>query len=180
MRKHKRSLELHHKFLIGLVVLIIFLLIIFKPFKQTEESIDFLNQTNEVDDVLRDPPLEDSSSELVGLLCEEYYLEQGKMLSIDKHDVLVEKIGSNSVKLVVDGEQLLLADGEMVFSDSKLRVALPAGKLLYVANDHEDNAVSLLVGCKRGENPNDKYVADKGEDICEDIYETCKSSFGIE
>ncbi len=180
MRKHPESLSAGYKLLFFVVLFLILVLIIFRPFHQEELLSENLSiQTNSSETTLQEESLV-STSDLKNGLCEVYYLEQKDSLQLDKHDILVDKIGSTSVRVIVDKEELLIASGEEVYAGTGIRMELPKGKLLYFGNDNEDNAVSLLIGCKRGENPNDKYIADKGKDICEDIYEMCKESFGID
>lgn len=120
-------------------------------------------------------------------LCEDYVLAQGQKLQAVGHDIIVTKIGSTAVRLSVDGEDALLNEKDEEYLGDGIRVGLSEDSIIYFQENDADNVVELRVGCKIDDNPNDKYVQQRGEAICEDLYnefikqyESCKESFDIE
>ena len=112
-------------------------------------------------------------------LCEDYNFNEGDALEIKDSTVLVERISSSSVKMTVDGTTFFLAPSKDEVVNG-LRVELKDGNLHYFGAGDSENVVVLRVGCKYSdEDPNEKYVRERGEDLCQEIYRECRDSFGL-
>jgi hypothetical protein len=112
--------------------------------------------------------------------CEDYSFKQGDVLELDDKTVQVNRIGRNGVLVSVNDEEFMISESDNERVDGFL-VELAENDILYFAADDADNTVLLRLGCqKASEDPNDKYVREKGEAICEQLYTTCQSSFDIE
>ena len=113
-------------------------------------------------------------------LCEDYFFEQGDSLDILKHTIRVDRIGDNALRLNVDGENYVMSDDDSIFAGDGIRLATAQDSILYFGSDDPSNAVMIRVGCRYDVDPNEKYVQDRGQDLCQEIYESCKESFDIE
>lgn len=185
MRKQKKvSLNARLGVAIALVVVVLAALIFFGSSHSDEiahnqsSSEELKEQTTQTED---SPVLNSQTIEETTTSCEDYLFNEGKSLSIDGHNVLVDRISRQGVKLLVDGETATLFEGDGDRLGDGILIELDKGKILYFGVDDVDNAVSLRIGCEtQGEDSRDKYVREKGEAICESIYKSCKDSFSID
>lgn len=113
-------------------------------------------------------------------LCEDYFFEQGDSLEIVGHTIFVDRIGKGALRLQVDDENLVMADGDSEYAGDGIRIAIGDNKILYFAGDDESNAVMMRIGCDYEDNPNEKYVVDRGEQICKAVYRDCQERFDID
>ncbi|MBN1175560.1 hypothetical protein JXA48_02870 [Candidatus Woesearchaeota archaeon] len=187
MRKHDKYEYINIRTAsIALVVLIILIIVIWRPFSSAPEtSTDNFESLNLSLDVAADVPsipATDIPTKKLGKddLCKEYIFRDGDTLNILNHEILVEAIGSKSVKVVVDGERKILSEEENVYFESGLRLGMAKGSLFYYAVGSDENVAEIMVGCKYGDNLNDKYIQDKGELFCRSSYEQCLNTFGVE
>lgn len=195
MRRHQDDNFLKIK--IGIVILIVVLLlvlVIWKPFSSKDEISEqekILSSNNDInletenvieDTILDNEPINsDLPTKKLGKegLCEEYVFSDGEELKILDHEIKVEAIGSNSIKLIVDGERKILGEEENERFDSGIKVGIAKDKIFYFAAGSEHNTAQIMIGCNYDDNPNDKYVKEKGEQICEKIYNQCLIDFEI-
>ena len=170
--------------LILLVLIVIILLFIFgsgsdassKGLVNTslEDQLSLLDQASKTMDVEQTKTVDFDES-----LCEDYSFDDGEEKVISGHTVHVTRIATKGAKLVVDGEESTLFEGDSEILGNNFRVDLE--QVFYFGPADEDNEITLRLGCGSGaENPNDKYVRDKGKLICEEIYKTCRDSFDLE
>lgn len=113
-------------------------------------------------------------------LCEDYFFEQGDELKILDHSIIVERIGSQSLRVQVDGQHYVINEDSSSYLGDGIRLAIAKDKILYFGADDTSNAVMIRVGCNYDVNPNEKYVEDRGIKICKEIYVNCQNSFGID
>jgi hypothetical protein len=148
---------------------------------EDEQLVDVLQAAVEDEEVVEvTKPKVTSKAKKVDDLCEDYSLKQGESLELDGNTLIVDRIGRTGVLLSVNGEEFMISENDDERVDEFL-VELAEDDILYFAADDSDNSVLLRLGCKKSsENPNDKYIRQKGESICEQLYETCQSSFDIE
>lgn len=112
--------------------------------------------------------------------CEDYSFKQGERAELDGTDLFVKRIGRSGVILVVDEREFMIseADNERV---GDFLVELADGDILYFGADDPDNTVLFRLGClKASEDPNDKYIREKGEVVCEELYTACQDEFDLE
>lgn len=178
---------------VAIILVLIILLFIWSPWSklssqdnQFNGSLQRINQTQSdlASKVITKPepiPAVQVKQENVSTkgMCEDYTFVQGQKLSLDNYDVVVERISTNAIRLDVDGEKFVLGEGFDIYSKSGLDIELQPNHIIYFTLDDSENAVTLRIGCKRGENPKDKYVRERGLTICNTICSTCKDSFDI-
>jgi len=179
--------------LIAIIVLLILVIMIWKPFsKESSEHTPIIKDagntkvladtnTTQTQPIVQKPVTQNASSDGTNKqngMCEDYFMKQNNTLTLNGHKLKVVKIGANAVNLDLDGSQFLLAKGKSTWK-SGFGIELQDNMLLYFGDDDASNSVQLRVGCKSKENPNDKYVADKGSSICQTLLNSCKSQFGI-
>lgn len=186
MRKHDKYDYINIRTAsVALVVLIILILIIWRPFSNNEEinSEDFENFNLSLDLPSEiTAPVTDIPTKTLGKddLCEEYVFGDGDVLKILDHEIMVEAIGSSSVKLVVDGQRKILSQEENIYFDSGITLGLAKDNLFYYSVGSSQNVAEIMVGCNYDENPNDKYIQTKGESFCRSAYDQCLKTFGVD
>lgn len=121
----------------------------------------------------------DTSDLQTNKLCEEYTLTEGQTIKLADHELKVDRIAEKSVKLTVDDSTIFMSVGSEKIVNN-FRITLNAGNIFYFSPNDESNTVILKLGCKTSnENTNEKYVRERGEDICKQVYNECKTSFGL-
>lgn len=113
-------------------------------------------------------------------LCEDYFFEQGDSLHILDHEIIVDRIGKDALRLRVDGQNYVMNDDESDYLGEGIRLSIAEDKILYFSADDPSNAVIIRVGCNYDVNPNEKYVEGRGKNICRELYADCQSAFGID
>ena len=194
--RHKKRNNTQLLGLIAIIVLLILVIILWKPFSNESSEQNPLTKNAGNTTVLTNtlinktaptrPIIEKSVAQSASSngtikpngMCEDYFMKQSNTLTLDGHTLKVVKIGSNAVQLDLDGSQFLLAKDKSTWK-SGFGIELQRNMLLYFGDDDASNSVQLRVGCKSNEDPNDKYVADKGSSICQALLNSCKSQFGI-
>lgn len=177
--------------LIAIIILLILVIVIWKPFSgesnekgptiKDSGNTTSLSNTNTAGTTPTHPVAQTSSSDGTiksNDMCKDYFMKQGNTLTLNGHKIKVVKIGSNAVNMDIDGTQFLLAEGKFTWING-MGFEIQNNMLLYFEQDDPNNSIQVRVGCKNGEDPNDKYVRDKGVAICTSLYNSCKSQFGI-
>lgn len=187
MRRHQDNEFLNIKVGIAiLVIILILVLVIWKPFSSNEDTT--LNKTTINTSQQKDVELDlvdDLVTQVTGTklsdkgLCENYLFKDGDILKISDYEIKLEAIGDSSVKIDVDGEKAILSENEIESFDSGLKLEIKKGSIFYQGFQNEYNSVEILVGCDINENTKDKYVKEKGEKICDIIYNSCLEEFDI-
>lgn len=180
MKKRKSSGKLITTFI---VIIIIFLIIIFWPFKGEEKNTttatqeDSLRQApepkTEPEPVLKEEVVAQALKEKVQEktavegLCEDYTLNEGEVMKLDGNTIKVDKVGSKSVKISVNGKE------EMANEEDYNRIdgfGVKVNNIFYFGKDDKNNGVELRLGCDNSkEDPKDKYVYEKGAAACSAI-----------
>lgn len=180
-RRRQLSLQTRLGIAIALVVILLLVLVIFGTFSN-KNVITAQNKTQDVNE------LEQTQSQATSptrgqdrlQLCESYDFKQGDSLNLDGHEVIVERIAKQGVKLSVDGEQQILSLGESHDMGDGLLVELEKGAIVFFEVDDADNTATLVLGCQSEDEESwDKYVREKGEEVCEELYRQCTSSFDV-
>jgi len=183
-RRKKVSLNTRLGVVIALVLVVLVALIFFgsqhpdKAVNNQSSSEEFKEQTTQTENstILNSQTKQESNA-----VCEDYLFNEGDSRTIDGHTILVDRISKQGVKLTVDGEEAMLFEGDSDRLGEGILIELNKGKIIYFGVDDVDNTVSLRIACEtQGEDSRDKYVREKGEAICETIYQNCKDSFSIE
>lgn len=114
-------------------------------------------------------------------MCEDYTFNEGDSVELNGFDVTVERMSSSSVRVTVDKTTFFLASGKNKLIDEEFLVELRSGNLYYFGPEDPDNTVVLRLGCERAdEDSSEKYVRDRGKVICEQVYQECRDSFGLD
>jgi len=171
-------------FAIALVLIVLVLLILFGgnkkdlPSQNQTISEEFNEQATDNEKSLVQTPQASSINEE---LCEYYEFNEGQSRTIDSHEIIVERISKNGIKIYVDKEDSMVFEGDNDLLGDGIRIELYENKIIYFDVDDIENTVSLRVGCEnKNEDSRDKYVRDKGNTFCEATYKDCKESFLID
>lgn len=174
MRRHKSR---NGFFTTLFVIIIIVLLIIFWPFGGKEET-KTNNTSKEEGNFLQDiiPEItegtkaaneEPEEKMAVEGMCEDYTLDEGETVEIDGNEIKVNNIGQTSIKISVNGKQDIISEDDYKRIDG---FGVKVNNLFYFTADDENNAVDLRLGCDNSdEDPQDKYVEEKGAAACKEI-----------
>lgn len=137
-----------------------------------QEKLDVLDQASKT---INNEPSKGVDEDL----CEDYYFDNLDTKTVSGHTVEVLRIATKGAKIEVDGEEATLFEGDSEILGDDFRVELK--EVFYFGSEDNDNMITLRLGCeKEGENSNDKYIRNKGENICENLYQTCKDEFDLE
>ena len=143
-----------------------------KSLNQTMDSTNKNNNLSKVEQVVKKTLSEEG-------LCEDYPLKEGEEINLDNHNIKIERISSKMIKLTIDGEEKFLSEGNSLNANHFL-IELKKGNIFYFKPSDPENVVMLRLGCKtENENTNEKYVREKGEVLCKEIYNQCKAEFGL-
>jgi len=143
---------------------------------KTQESVQAVNTEPETKTDL-EKVIEKTLSEKG--LCEDYNFNEGDSLEIKDTNITLDRVSSTTAKLIVDKETIFLTPGNDKVINN-LRIELHKGNLYYFGAGDKENVVILRIGCKYSdENPNEKYVRERGEKLCQEVYTQCRESFGI-
>lgn len=196
--KYKSTKNYFYFKVIGIIFFIVLLSLLFffrnndnaeitdLPVDQEQDNQQIVEEIIETGDELFSDTLkekiDDVTSKKVGSegLCEDYFFEQGDILEIASHTVLVERIGKGALRLKVDNENYLLSEGNSEILGDDIEISLKPNAILYFGVDDSSNAAMIRVGCHYEDNPNEKYVEERGENLCEELYLNCQNSFGID
>ncbi len=198
MKRHKYLNQKNNSLwiVIAIVVLIILAVIIISSLRSSDD-IDakeveqeasqgvLEEQLNEEESPVLEPVKEESVSvtkKKVGEegLCEDYFFEQEDELYIMGHTIVVERIAESSVRVTVDEQPYVLAEESNEYLGDGIRLSIKNGAIAYFGLDHSSNAIMIRVGCSYNTDPNEKYVATRGKQLCTEIYEACQDSFDID
>lgn len=114
-------------------------------------------------------------------MCEDYNFNEGDLLEIAGYEIMLEKVSTTSARIKAGKTTFFLSPGNDKVIDEELRIELRSGNLHYFGAEDEANTAVLRIGCKfSDEHSSEKYVRERGEDLCEAVYTQCKDSFGIE
>ena len=113
-------------------------------------------------------------------LCEDYFFEQGDSLRIVDHTIQVNKIADDALRLNVDGKNYVLAEKSSDIMGDGIELAIASGNIIYFGVDDSSNSAMIRIGCDYDDDPSEKYVQNRGENLCEEIYENCQQSFNID
>lgn len=190
MKRNKRpTTQSNMYWILAAVALVIVLIIIFSsgtPDGSLEEVND-IKVFEAVEDL--EPVMDTLREEVVAVeskkvgeegLCEDYFFEEGDELHILDHAIKIERIGKDAVRVLVDGENYALNGGDSEYLGNGIRLSINEGNILYFSANDPTNAVVMRVGCQHSVNPNEKYVQDRGEQICEQMYTHCQEAFDID
>lgn len=171
----------------GVMIIIIVLLIILIPGKApTTEEETAANGP----ETLAEPEVagQETESEVEGIvyseseLCEDYVMEQGDTLKLDGNTIRLIKIGKVSVRVSINGQEVILPVGEDVY-EKGIRVKLAKNDLIFFEEDDEENRVEFTIGCKNDDDPTEKHILEtiqaRGEGVCKALIRTCEKEFDI-
>lgn len=147
-------------------------------FEENKDGKDQQESDSLIENEEEPEPVNKLDEELDEASCEDYVLKQGWDAKVGGHTIKVEKIGKTTALVTVDGTEKLLSPGDFKYVND-ISIEMKEDKLLYFAEDDDNNAVELVIGCMRGEDPKDKYVRDLGRDICTSLIDSCRIQFGI-
>lgn len=144
---------------------------------KTQESTQAVNVKPETNKTELEKIIEKTLSEKG--LCEDYNFNEGDSLKIKNNVITLDRVSSTTAKLAVDNKTVFLKSGDNKVVDD-LRIELHEGNLHYFGYNDKDNLVVLRIGCKHAdEDPNEKYIRERGEKLCQEVYTQCRESFGI-
>lgn len=176
-----------------IVAVVVVLLIVFgsrgsdSNLSENQTNNDSVNKTQETTKTVNVEPEDKTELEKViektlseKGLCEDYNFNEGDSLEIKNNVVTLDKVSTTTAKITVDKETVFLTTGDdEIIND--LRIELHEGNLHYFGANDEENLVVLRIGCKHSdEDPNEKYVRERGEELCQEVYTQCRGSFGID
>lgn len=125
-------------------------------------------------------PVASSRTRQLDELCEDYSFKQGEVAELDGNTLEVKRIARSGVLLRVNDEDISVSYGDNEEVDDFL-VELAEDDILFFGTDDADNTVLLRLGCERAsEDPNDKYVREKGSAICQQLITVCADEFDYE
>lgn len=186
----KSFYEKNKKFIFGVGALIIIIILLIVAIPNGEKEISTKQNTSLNQTKVQTTSTETKNTATVdkivyseSKLCENYVFSQGEELLIEGVKVKIVKIGPTSVRISINNEDAIISEGSFVFKQN-IRVELLTKKLLYYAENDEDNAVELRIGCNKDEDPTDKHILETigtmGVNICEDLIASCQKEFGLE
>jgi len=180
--------------IVGILILAIVIILFFMPSSKEEKHKNFIeiesDNAHTTDDIVSETNIEPEVTEhkeepvvqpkKEPVLCEDYLMQQGDKIILDGYIVELQKIATSSVKLSVNGRQLILSEGEYEKEDG-LGLEIQEGKLVYFEDGSEENQIQIRIGCAKGMTPKDKIVEDtlkeSGILICTQVKDVCYESF---
>lgn len=75
----------------------------------------------------------------------EYYMEEGDKVTVDGHEVILKKVGSNAVLVSVDGQTLSISEDETEEFDQADDFEVKVESFFYIENA-DDNSATLTLG----------------------------------
>lgn len=186
--RRKKSDGLKKLLGVSVILIVLIIILVMSSNKTSEASNNVTNSQNDSNNQVvstPDTPSDVQKSEPAvqkvvddELRCDPLVAREGESYAFEGHEIFIDAISKTAVRFSIDDNQITVREGESEYKD--VRVSVKQDSLIYIAAGSADNSFTLLIGCGSGEDPLDKYVMQKGDVVCEKLYEQCKEEFDLE